>query len=274
MFSTGHLIWIGISFALIILMVMIIRRIPHMNAEKLVWICLPFGIISEIIKIASVSKIVPMMDLAVTMQNGKPEIAYVPTGQYTPMFGAEELPFELCSIQLLFMILIIFIKDEKIRHKVYALMYPTGLIGGTVGILLSSITAYYPTTASYFTSVRVYQFFIYHAMLVALCICIGRDKKVNLTWKDYKTAVLGVLLLDIPTFYLNSVFSSKIYVNDELIGVTHRINFFSSYVNPLGIVLTEKWQWGVYLCIRFAIALSTMALVFLPFRKRKEIPIA
>ncbi len=69
--------------------------------------------------------------------------------------------------------------------------------------------------------------------------------------------------MDLPTFYLNSVFSSEVYLHDEVVGVTHRINFFSSYVNPLGLILTEKWQWIVYLTLRAACAAAAVVLLYL-----------
>lgn len=45
--------------------------------------------------------------------------------------------------------------------------------------------------------------------------------------------------------------------------MSHRINFFSSYVNPLGLVLTEKWQWIVYLVVRLALAITLILLLYL-----------
>ena len=39
-----------------------------------------------------------------------------------------------------------------------------------------------------------------------------------------------------------------------------RINYFSSYVNPLGLVLTEKWQWIAYLAVRAVLALTLVIL--------------
>ena len=88
---------------------------------------------------------------------------------------------------------------------------------------------------------------------------------------DWKKALCGLLLLDIPTFYLNSVFSSEVYSGGKIVGVTHRINFFSSYVNPLGIILTEKWQWIVYIAARAVMVVLTVRILYLIFvRKKKE----
>ena len=76
-----------------------------------------------------------------------------------------------------------------------------------------------------------------------------------------KITVLMLIALDLPTFYLNSVFSQAVYVEGAPVGVAYSTNFFSSYVNPLGLVLTEKWQWLVYLAIRAALAGALIALM-------------
>ena len=252
-----------------IILGLILCAIIRPDMKKLLLVFLILGAASEIIKVVSVMRIVPVVDPVIIEEGGKAALSYIPRGEYTPIMGAEHLPFELCSLQLFFAAACYFLKNEKARHFLYALMYPTGVIGGLLGIVMASITAYYNTPAEYFSSARVWQFFIYHSMVVLLSIYIGFSKECGLRLREYKNAVIGLIALDVPTFYLNSVLSSEIYVNDKLVGVTHRINFFSSYVNPLGLPLTETWQWLVYLAIRAAIALLSVLLFFLPLAGRK-----
>ena len=71
----------------------------------------------------------------------------------------------------------------------------------------------------------------------------------------------ALLSMDFLSFYLNSVLSQPVYVNEKPVGLIYRVNFFSSYMNPLGIVLTEKWQWILYLLIRFILAVVLMFLL-------------
>ena len=101
-------------------------------------------------------------------------------------------------------------------------------------------------------------------MVVFCSLYIGFGKESGLSLRDWKTAIAGLVLLDVPTFYMNSVLSSEVYVHDKPVGVTHSINYFSSYVNPLGLALTEKWQWIAYIAIRGAIAVITVFLLYLP----------
>ena len=62
----------------------------------------------------------------------------------------------------------------------------------------------------------------------------------------------------------------KHYSGKELMGLAYPINYFSSYNNPLGIIVKEKWQWFIYLLIRIGIALVVTPLVFLPLRIKKH----
>ena len=268
MFSTGHLIWIALSLVIVPVGSLLFRNNP-ISLNKLIRVCFILGLISEIVKIVSVITIVPVVDAAVVMQNGQPVLTYITHNDYTPMLGAEHLPLELCSLQLIFMLIVIITKNKKLQQNIFAIMYPTGLIGGLVGIILSGTAPYATCLADFFTSPRMLQYFLYHIMIVWLSICIGMSRESGLVFKKWRLAISALILLDIPTFYLNSVLSDKVYVNGELIGATHRINIFSSYVNPLGLVLTEKWQWLLYLLIRLVVAVSLVIAVFLPFRKRK-----
>ena len=107
-------------------------------------------------------------------------------------------------------------------------------------------------------------------MIVSLSLYIGFGDEAGLRFGDWKKAVVGILVLDVPTFYINSLLSSEIYMANQVVGVSHRINFFSSYVNPLGLILTEKWQWIVYLIIRAAMATCLIIILYLPMLARRR----
>ena len=269
MFSTGHLIWIAISAALIIgITLYFFKARPPLR--KVLKVCMVLGILSEIIKVFSVAQIVPMVDPAVVTQNGSQIIEYLPIGEYTPYIAKEHMPLELCSLYLVFMPMAYFISNKKFKKWLFALMFVSGTIGGTMGIVLSSIAGDFDTTAAFFAAPRAWQFFLFHSMIVALSLYIGFGDESGLRFGDWRKAVIGILVLDIPTFYLNSLLSSEIYMADKVVGVSHRINFFSSYVNPLGLILTEKWQWIVYLVIRLVLAAGLIILLYLPLLARKR----
>ena len=269
MFSAGHLMWIGVSVLIIIAgSIYCLRQRPPI--KKLMTVCLAIGAVSEVIKVFSVADIVPMVDAVIVEKDGKQVIDWVATGRYTPYLAKEHLPLELCSLFLFFMLLAIVMNDGIWKKRLYSLMFVAGTIGGVMGIVLASITRYYDTPLSYFTSARAWQFFLYHSMLVIIGIYLGYGGESGLEFGDWKKAVCCLVALDIPSFYLNSALSSEIYVADKVVGVTHSINFFSTYVNPLGLVLTEKWQWIVYLIIRLVLAGLLILLLFATLKLRRK----
>ena len=84
--------------------------------------------------------------------------------------------------------------------------------------------------------------------------------------------IAAVVILDCVSLYLNSMLSVPAYQNGRLMGLEYAVNFFSSYNNPLGITVTEKWQYLIYLAIRIIMAAFMIVLVYLPlyFRDRRR----
>ena len=260
MFSTGHLIWIAISAAAIIVGCVAVKR-KNPTLEQVLKACLVVGAASELVKIFCVTSILPVVTPELAMGEAGPALQYVPLGPYTPYMKMEHLPLEMCSLMIPLLAAALLIKNNVWRSRLLALMYISGTIGGTLGLLLCFIAGEYDSPAAFFAAPRVWQFFLYHAMVVFLGIYLGFLRDNSLSLRSWKTAVLMLIALDLPTFYLNSIFSQAVYVAEEPVGLVYRTNFFSSYVNPLGLVLTEKWQWLVYLAVRMALAGALIALM-------------
>ena len=72
------------------------------------------------------------------------------------------------------------------------------------------------------------------------------------------------------SFYLNSILSVPAYENGNLVGLEYAVNYFSSYNNPLGIVLDTKEKYLMYIILRFALALVIIVIIYLPFLKNKR----
>ncbi len=266
MFSTGHLMWIGISVVLIAggTIACFRRRPPERTVLK---ICLAIGVLSEAIKVFSVIRILPVVNVAV---NGA-ALNYVPAGQYTPYLEMADLPLELCSLQIAFIALMLFTGRAEWKTRLRPLIYVAGVIGGMLGIVLAEVTVDYSTVGEYFTSPRIYQYFVYHSMVVTLGLYMGFGPDSGLSLRDFKTTIGLLLAMDVPTLYLNSVFSKAVYIDGKPEGIVYRTNFFSSYVNPLGLVLTERRQWLLYLVIRLGLAAALIALLLLLAGLRKPL---
>ena len=270
MFSAGHLLWIAVSVVLIAGGLFCCFHYRP-SLKRVLTICCFLALASEFVKLFSTIQVVPVVTQAIENIDGVSTIVYNQTGEYAPYLEAEHYPLELCSLQILFIFAARFMREGKWRDRLLAFMYVTGTIGALLGIVMASTTVYdeYPTVWSYFTLPRNYQYFCYHSMLIVLGIYIGFGGELKIKKEYCLTTILGLAALDVATFYLNSVFTQPVYNGMDLQGVSYHINYFSSYLNPLGLQYTDKWQWMLYLLGRFALAVFMIMLTFLPFAVRK-----
>ena len=267
MFSSGHLIFLIVSLVVIVAGTILSKRYIS-DINLLLKICLVIGIVSEVIKVFSVASLVPVVTPVITESADGPVLGYRTIGPFTPYINAEHLPLELCSMQVLFITIALLLKDAKKRSSLFAVMYATEIIGGILALLFPYLTTEYDSVSSILISPRAWQFFLYHSMLIILGLYIGSSKETDIRFEQWKTATAGIVLMDIPSFYLNSILAEPVYLDGRLAGVSYRVNYFSSYVNPLGLNLTEKWQWILYLCIRCVIAFLCIFTLFLIKRKK------
>ena len=270
MFSTGHLIWISISAALIVCGLFLCFFFRP-SLKRVLTICCFIAIASEFVKFFNTVQIVPVVKAAIEMVDGVPTLVYNATGEYAPYLEAEHYPLELCSLQILFIFLARFMREGKWRDRLLAFIYATGTIGAALGILFASTTVVdeYPTMMSYFTQPRLYQYFIYHAMLIVLGIYIGFGGELKIRLEHWGTTIIALVSLDAMIFYLNSVFSQPVYSGMDLQGVSYHINYFSSYLSQSGQQMTDKSQWFAYLFERFKLGIELITLVFVPFAVKK-----
>ncbi len=263
MFGVGHIVFIIISIILILCGTAVcFAKKPPVEKVLKTGFCLAAAM--EVFKMLLSLKMVPVVEPVIT--GG--EFMYRETGRYSPYLMAEHLPFELCSLQIVFMFLAIVIKNETWKRRIYSVIYGTAIIGGTLAILLSSLAPEYDSAADFLLAPRAWEFFIYHVMIIVIALYLGFGKVCDIRFADCKWMIAAVALLDYASFYLNSMLSVPAYMNDRLIGLEYAVNFFSSYNNPLGIAVKEKWQYLIYLAIRISVAITVILLVYLPLYLR------
>ena len=119
-------------------------------------------------------------------------------------------------------------------------------------------------------SVEIWRTFLYHSMLIVLGIYIGLSGECGLRFRDVRIPIVTVVCLDFLTFYLNSMMSTPYYQGDVLMGVGNAVNYFSSYNNPLGIAMSTKGAWLVYLLIRYALGAALIILLQLWMLKKRK----
>ena len=100
MYSQGHLIFIGISPILILFGTAMCRKYKP-PIDNVVQLCFLLSLFLEAAKILTVIEIIPVVEPVV--ENGV--LVYRGTGAYAPYIEREHLPFELCSLQIVFMFL-------------------------------------------------------------------------------------------------------------------------------------------------------------------------
>lgn len=249
MFTVYHLIWGIISLFIIVLGLVLLNKYkPELN--KVLSVSCALSVISEIVKTLSVMQMVPSSDGAMNY----------------PYIEMINMPLHLCSIQIFLMFYVRFTKNEKMRQIFLGFMYPSCSIGAFFALLLPSIfnppESYLPADA--FVIPHVYQFFLYHCMLVILGLYIPLSGQVKLKPKNYLYTVEILLIMAFASFYVNSALATATYENGNLINVDYMPNLFFTFVPPIDIKLTEVWHWYIYIVVLLALALTLIALFYLP----------
>ncbi|MBQ8208826.1 MAG: YwaF family protein [Clostridia bacterium] len=217
--------------------------------QKVLTVCCAVCIVSELIKIFGAMMLVPA-------SNGKTMYLYM---------SMADLPFHFCTLQIVFIFLVRFMKDLKLRETILAFMYPTCIAGAVFAIVLTTTFKESVPVDQAFIHPTAYQFFLYHCMLVILGVYIVMSGEVKIKPKHF-FSTLGILLgLAVASLYLNSMFASPVYKNGKLKTVEYTPNFFFTYRTPIGIKLTEMWHWYVYLAILLGLVLILLAAFYLPF---------
>ena len=253
MFTWRHLLWLAICIAGIVISVIVYRK-KRPSLNKVLNIACAVCVFSEISKILSTIEMVPST-------NGNLILPYIPNNH---------LPLHLCSIQILLIFFVRFTNNEKMRENVLAFMYPTCFIGAIMALAMPSIFTTSIPVEKAFVSLISYQFFIFHAMLIALAIIIAMCGEVKWEKKHIYTTLLIVFVMGFLSIYVNSLLAAPTYVDGKLVSVDFWPNFFFTYQNPIGLHLTEKWQWLLYLAIVCVLAVILVTLFFIPLLRKKD----
>ncbi len=224
MFGTKHLIILAVCVAAGTVMCIFLRKL---DLKKWFRLLLYVGIVSETIKIFSF-----------ILAN---ENTY---GGYLPK---TDLPFHLCSIQLIFIALLNFSKSEKLKRTLMAFMVPSCLVGGLAAILI-------PTSSSLSMPFVTFQYFTYHTVLVVYAICLLlKSKEINWTFEDYTAALKMLGLIALIAVYINSltydVVEYTVEGGEKTVSYVSRVNFMYVVDPPVSGLpfLNKDHGWLVYI---------------------------
>ena len=263
MFTQNHFIFLGITLAFMGLAFGLIYGLKPKFKTIFIVACV-LCVVSELTKTLSVME----FDWVPLVKGGK-----IIEEQYelVPFIRTQHLPLHLCSIQILFIFLVTFMKpDNKKRDLFLGYMYPTFIIGASLALLM-------PGTLS-FTNPQSWQYFLYHGMLVVLGIYIITSKEVNIRPKHYLTTLALLFSLAFASLYLNSIFAHYTYDQaSNTFDLQYIPTFFYTMRSPVAFLFTfkEEWHWYLYLVVIVLLAFILIGLLYLPvfikwFKQRKH----
>lgn len=165
MFSVKHLIILGICFVYTVCCLLLLNK-KRPKLKSVVKYLLTIGIISETLKICSY----------VNANEAK-------LGGYLPK---SDLPFHLCSIQIIFMVILVLSEKEKLKRTIYSFMLPTCLVGGFAALMI-------PTSSSLSMPVVTVQYFLYHSSIMIFAIYLYMTDEIKFTFDDYISSLFMLL---------------------------------------------------------------------------------
>lgn len=214
-FGAKHLILVGVCIVAIVGLFLLARKQRFSTVSKTLFY---IGIVSETIKI-----------LYYIVRN---------EAKYGGILPKSDLPFQLCSIQIIFIAIINFSKSDKLKRFLLAFMAPSCLFGGAAAILIATNSA---LNGMWIISL---QYFAYHAAIIVYSLCIYTSKEIKLNIGDYFNCLkfLGVL-----AFF-------AIYINSMMYDGVSEFNFMYVVSPPQeGLpFLNENDGWLAYIC-RYAL---------------------
>ena len=178
MFTTNHFILLAMALVVVFLVIFLNYKFKF-TYEQNIKALFVVGIISEIIKIASVM----VYKVGGTFET---------TGGY---IEPDSLPFHLCTIQIFFVFaLVFFIKNEKAKQVLLQFMFPTMCIGAALALFI-------PTDGVGFDKLRTYQYFIYHGYLVGFAVYLVMSKTIIITWTTLFRNIAILFMFSIFAIY-------------------------------------------------------------------------
>lgn len=219
-FGVKHLIILAVCITAIVLGVIFGRKL---KLNTMLRILLIVGIVSESIKV---------IYYIITNENSIVDSLHGDT-TYSGYLPKTDLPFHLCSIQIIFILILNLSKNENLKKLIMSFMLPTCLIGGVAALFIATSSS---LNGLWILSL---QYFGYHVAITIFSIYLFCNKEVTFTIKDYRNCILML----VATLFI------AIYINSALADYVHDINFMYVVNPPMSGLpfLTKKYGWGVYI---------------------------
>ncbi len=245
--GTNHFIFLGICLVYIVVALVLLKKLK-----------VPFNTVLNImILVAIASELIKISEYLVPYYDGDVVQGY--------FFKKTGLPFHLCSIQLIFLLLTKVCKEGSFKDKLLAFVYPTAFLGALMALILATITIEFDRPLTW-------QFFIFHASLLIYGLYIPMSGVVEINTKMFiNTCVclVGVFFLSI---YINGIISIPeldVLIDGEVVGATEGkyVYFFYSTEPPIDNlpILNMKNGFWVYLMHILTIGIVAVSAAHIPF---------
>ncbi len=215
LFGTKHLIILAVCLVVIVLGVKFARKMP---LTKLCRRMLHIGVVSEVIKV----------------------FYYILANEstYGGILPKSDLPFHLCSLQILFILIVVCTENPKIKELLLSFMMPSCLCGGVAALLIATQSS---LNGGWIISL---QYFGYHCAIAIFGISLMTSQQLRLTGRN--------LLLCLK--FLLAVFLLSVYINSALYDGNFSPNFMYVSSPPQSGLpfLNEDQGWLVYI-LRYAL---------------------
>ncbi len=225
-FETKHIILLIISLILIPILYFISRKITFTKMTK---IMLFLGILSEIVKI----------------------FYYIITNEDTHggVLPKTDLPFHLCSIQIIFILILNISKNEKLKKLIISFIMPSCLIGGLAALLLPT------TSALNGLFILTAQYFLYHIAIMVYALFLMTSEEYNPSFGGYIDCLKMLLIIMFFAIYINSV----LYDGES------NINFMYVVGPPMDGLpyLNKNGGWLSYIIKYVVLVLSSVTLFYI-----------
>lgn len=255
-FGRNHIITLIVCLVLITLGIIWVSK-SKITFNQVLNIMLVFWVLSEIIKLCS--------NMSYLLSDG----STVKIIKYQATAGIEivrafyprgELPLHLCSIQPIFMLIVKFSNNDKIKSTLLGFMAPTGIIGAIIALAVD-------TVGCDFTNPQVYEYFIYHMALVIFASSIISKKQITITWKSNFKTLMMLLIMFIGSIWVNTLCSDNGVNPGNINDSVFYTNFFYSMKPPIdGLpLLNFNHGWFGYFITIIILGMVLVTLFHLPF---------
>ena len=257
-FGRNHLITLGVCIVLIIVGAIAISK-TDIKFEQIINIMLILWVLSEAIKITTRMRYLLSDGSTIEILKYKAQEGITIVRAFLPR---GDLPFHMCSIQPILILIVKFTTNQKLKDTILKFMFPTCILGAFIAIVVD-------TAGCDFRDIVIYEYFLFHTALVLFGLSIMIKKQITVTLKSHLQTLGILMVIFVGSIWVNTALSDT-GSNPIVMGVEDTeiyTNFFYSMKPPMdGLpLLNLNHGWFVYFFTIVLLGFTLVTLIHLPF---------